>query len=159
MEYPYYIIPDIEEYRKLDPESEEAKILSRRIAANIGDHEVLRRVLGKDTPEVADYYPDLQHNTPSTLDTIDSFLDKFGGNISSDGYLPGNDDIKEVVEEKEELPDTFQDMVKKGLFEEAIQLIERQNLNNPQKSIYFAHQISFLKKLMAINKYRKQTQG
>lgn len=159
MEYPYYIIPDIEEYRKLDPESEEAKILSRRIAANIGDHEVLRRVLGKDTPEVADYYPDLQNNTPSTLDTIDSFLDKFGGNISSDGYLPGNDDIKEVVEEKEELPDTFQDMVKKGLFEEAIQLIERQNLNNPQKSIYFAHQISFLKKLMAINKYRKQTQG
>lgn len=159
MEYPYYIIPDIEEYRKLDPESEEAKILSRRIAANIGDHEVLRRVLGKDTPEVADYYPDLQNNTPSTLDTIDSFLDKFGGNISSDGYLPGNDDIKEVVEEKEELPDTFQDMVKKGLFKEAIQLIERQNLNNPQKSIYFAHQISFLKKLMAINKYRKQTQG
>ena len=159
MEYPYYIIPDIEEYRKLDPESEEAKILSRRIAANIGDHEVLRRVLGKDTPEVADYYPDLQNNTPSTLDTIDSFLDKFGGNISSDGYLLGNDDIKEVVEEKEELPDTFQDMVKKGLFEEAIQLIERQNLNNPQKSIYFAHQISFLKKLMAINKYRKQTQG
>ena len=119
----------------------------------------MRRVLGKDTPEVADYYPDLQNNTPSTLDTIDSFLDKFGGNISSDGYLPGNDDIKEVVEEKEELPDTFQDMVKKGLFEEAIQLIERQNLNNPQKSIYFAHQISFLKKLMAINKYRKQTQG
>ena len=159
MEYPYYIIPDIEEYRKLDPESEEAKILSRRIAANIGDHEVLRRVLGKDTPEVADYYPDLQNNTPSTLDTIDSFLDKFGGNISSDGYLPGNDDIKEVVEEKEELPDTFQDMMKKGLFKEAIQLIERQNLNNPQKSIYFAHQISFLKKLMAINKYRKQTQG
>lgn len=163
MEYPYYIVPVVEQYRKLDPKSEEAKKLSRKITANIGDLAALRLVLGIDPPEFGRFYPDMNPVTPDTLDTIDSFLDKFGGEITPMVYVPGDpDESSEDDQDKkfnEEFPQTFSLLVKDKRFEEALKLIERQNLINPQKSIYFALQIRFLKKLMAIENFRKQTNG
>ena len=145
--YPYYIVPDVERYRQLDPDSEEARRLSRKIAANIGDIFTLRQVLRIDPPEFAKFYPDMETSTPTTMDTIDSFLDKFGGDLKPAGYVP---------EEEEKDPDS---LIKEKRYEAALQLIEAQNLNNPQKSIYFAHQIRFLKKLIAIENYKNLTKG
>ena len=168
MTYPYYIVPQVEEYRKLDPNSEEAKRLSRIIAANIGDYASLRLVLGIDPPEFAKFYPDMDISTPTTLDTIDSFLDKYGTNLSADplafptsgGYVleetetPENP-AKDEMDEKENLGS----LIREKKYSEALQFIEAQNLINPEKSIYFAHQIRFIKKLMAIEKFRNQTKG
>ena len=160
MKYPYYIVPAVEEYRKLDPNSEEAKKLSRLIAANVGDYASLRLILGIDPPEFAKFYPDMETVTPSTMDTIDSFLDKFGKDLPVDTL---NASLSEYVLEEEEPAPTEEKslsfLIKRKKYEEALQFIGRQNLNNPQKSIYFAHQIRFIKKLMAIEKYRKLTKG
>ena len=172
MKYPYYIVPDVEKYRELNPDSKEAQFLSRKIAANVGDLASLRLVLGIDPPEFGRFYPDMENNTPSTMDTIDTFLDKFGGNITS-GYLTeenielpsdsrlfyeSTQENEENIEEPKEEID-FGILIKEKRFEEAISFIEQQNLINPDKSIYFAHQIRFIKKLMAIENYRKQTMG
>ena len=147
--YPYYIVPDVEKYQQLDPHSEEAQKLSRRIAANIGDYAALRLVLGIDPPEFARFYPDMDTHTPTTFDTINSFLDKFGTELPATGY---------VAEEKGKDPD-LSTLLKEKRYREALKLIEGQNLNNTEKSIYFAHQIRFLKKLIAIENYKNQTNG
>ncbi len=42
----------------------------------------------------------------------------------------------------------FAFLVKERQYEEALQIITEINLNNPEKSIYFADQIRFLKKLI-----------
>ena len=168
MKAPYYIVPDIEEYRKLDPSSEEAKKLSRRIAVNIGDLASLRLVLGIDPPSFARFYPDMETATPSTFDTIDSFLGKFGSKqppmpsaSTIDGYVLSEDEDLLPTEEttEEEKVEDLSDLLKNKKFAEALKFIESQNLNNPQKSIYFAHQIRFIKKLMAIEKYRNKSKG
>ncbi|MCH5226942.1 MAG: hypothetical protein J1F16_03880 [Muribaculaceae bacterium] len=175
MKYPYYIVPQVEAYRRLDPTSEEAVRLSRIIAANMGDYASLRLVLGIDPPEFARYYPDMEVTTPSTMDTIDAFLDKFGSNAHpAAGYMPefspsefsSPETIQEVEalipqeESREESTTTgLSTLLKQRRYKEALEFIESQNLNNPQKSIYFAHQIRFLKKLISIEQYRKQTNG
>ena len=162
MKAPYYIVPDVEEYRRLSPQSEEARKLSRKIAANIGDYASLRLILGIDPPEFAKFYPDMEITTPSTFDTIDTFLEKFGGNIPAGEYVPGEEQT-EVAEQREEtksedIPD-LKTLIKDGHYQRALEFIEHQNLNNPRKSIYFAHQIRFLKKLVAIENYRNEMKG
>ena len=165
MKYPYYIVPAVEEYRKLNPDSEEAKKLSRLIAANVGDLASLRLIIGIDPPEFAKFYPDMENVTPTTMDTIDSFLDKFGKNLPDDPLVKGageyriEEEIMAEDEEPQEEKENFRKLIKEKKYEEALQFIEHQNLNNPQKSIYFALQIRFIKKLMAIEKYRKLTKG
>ena len=176
MNHPYYIVPAVEEYKKLDPNSDRARQLARIISANVGDYAAIRLILGIDPPEFAHFYPDMETHTPSTLDTIDSFLDKFGKNISTGGYIPGEEEIpiqeeiqvEEEIPAKEEIPaeeeqpseeETIGKLLKEKRYQDAIMLIEHQNLNNPQKSIYFAHQIRFLKKLMAIENFRNLTNG
>ena len=128
-------------------------MLARKISANIGDYASLRLILGIDPPEFARFYPDMEIATPSTFDTIDSFLDKFGQKsveVTADAY--------ELAYEEEPESD-FGSLMKEHRYKDALMLIEAQNLNNPQKSIYFAHQIRFLKKLIAIQNYRNKTQG
>ena len=155
MTYPYYIVPAVEKYRLLPPDSEEAKELSRFIAANIGDYPSLRLVLGIDPPEFARFYPDMETATPSTLSTIDSFLDKYGGNISAAGYEI--EDQQPPIPEEESPANSIRDLLKRHKYDEAIMLIEQQNLNNTQKSIYFAHQMRFIKKLMALEKFKNKS--
>lgn len=169
MNYPYYIVPDVEAYKRLDPDSEEAGKLKRRIVANIGDLPSLRLILGIDPSEFGRFYPDMENNTPSTLDTIDAFLDKFGAKESPGGsYIPEDTDISEDTETQFEVSEKisqsksendFKTLVRQRRYREALMLIERQNLKNTEKSIYFAHQIRFLKKLIAIENYRNKTQG
>ncbi|MCH5233823.1 MAG: hypothetical protein J1E16_00895 [Muribaculaceae bacterium] len=201
MKYPYYIVPQVEEYRGLEPSSEEAKKLGRFIAANVGDYASLRLILGIDPPEFARFYPDMETTTPTTLDTIDSFLDKFGKNLPEQsfeagfgGYVLEEDNVAEesdglksevqkLVDENfgtPEIKETKSEVVNKDQscledsteeisplarlikgrhYTEAIEFIESQNLNNPEKSIYFAHQIRFLKKLKAVENFRNKTQG
>ena len=168
---PYYIVPDVELYKTLDPESEEARILSRKIAANVGDLASLRLILGIDPPEFARFYPDMNTPDPDTFDTIDAFLEKFGSGdplplslseISMEDYTeetPENDSRDLADEEVEEIEADFAILIKKHRYKEALMLIERQNLKNPEKSIYFAHQMRFLKKLIAIENYRNQSKG
>ena len=175
MSYPYFIVPQVEEYKKLDPQSEEAKKLARIIAANVGDLAALRLILGIDPPEFARFYPDMQISTPSTMDTIDAFLDKFGtkGNtlppavteIASleNETVPANDPDTEItisIEtiESQSITD-LKTLITQHRYDEALLLIEQQNLNNPEKSIYFAHQIRFLKKLMALENFKNLTKG
>lgn len=183
MNYPYYIVPDVEEYRKLDPDSERAKILSQRIAVNVGDLASLRLILGIDPPEFARFYPDMDTNTPSTLDTIDSFLDKFGSKFPSDSLgeftayqiQPEEQEIQEIhkeasIPEQETIQNSdtsvereesfsLSHLLKEKRFDDALKFIEGQNLINPQKSIYFAHQIRFIKKLKAVETYKNKTKG
>ena len=140
MEYPYYIVPSVEEYATLDPESPEAHKLARFISVNIGDVETLRRILGERA------FEDARTESLSTGDsfsTIDSFLNKFAGNSSPIGYMAS-------------VPDTLTSLLRLHRYEEAIKLIERQNLNNPQKNIYFAHQMRFIKKLQALDKFKNK---
>ena len=164
LKYPYYIVPQVEEYKKLNPSSEEAKELARLIAANVGDIAALRLILGIDPPEFARFYPDMETSTPSTLDTIDAFLDQFG---EKSGVTPpiiaeiGNEIPPTPFDKSEDLPSQdLKYLLKQHHYQEALMLIERQNLNNTEKSIYFAHQIRFIKKLMAIENYKnKLTKG
>lgn len=149
-------MPDVEVYKSLPSDSPEARELTRRIAANIGDYASLRLVLGIDPPEFARFYPDMETATPDTIDTIDSFLDKFGKDIPVSGYMATQDIETQTEKEKEK---NLQDLIKSHRYEDAMRLIEAQNLNNPIKSIYFAHQIRFLKKLIAIENFKKLTQG
>ena len=159
MKYPYYIVPAVEEYKNLDPNSEEARKLGRLIAANIGDLPSLRLILGIDPPEFARFYPDMETSTPSTLDTIDSFLDKFGSNLQPLGYMARDESGKPGKEINEDPATQLAKFISDHRYDDALQLIECQNLNNPQKSIYFAHQMRFIKKLMAIENYRNKTKG
>ena len=151
-------MPLVEEYKKLDPSSEEAERLSRIIAANIGDYASLRLVLGIDPPEFARFYPDMETANPTTMDTIDSFLDKFGTTIPPVGYAAQLEE-ESRKEEEENSPASLSDLLKERRYQEALELIEEQNLINPQKSIYFALQTRFLKKLIAIENFKNQTKG
>lgn len=144
--YPYYIVPLVEEYRQLDPESPRAKELSRYLRANIGDYASLRLVLGIDPPEFAKFYPDMETTTPGTFDTIDSFLDMYGKDLVPMGYVP----------EESPAPENLSDLIREKRYGEALELINTQNLNNPQKSIYFAHQMRFIKKLISLQKFKNQ---
>ena len=176
LEAPYYIVPDVEAYRKLDPTSEEARLLSRKISANIGDLMSLRQILGIDPPEFAKFYPDMETETPSTMDTIDAFLNKFGQNLAPTGYIPEaaieerevntekpeiheEEPVSTCVERENKYEESFESLIKKHQYEAALTLIEAENLKNPQKSIYFAHQMRFIKKLIAIENYKNTTQG
>lgn len=163
---PYYIVPDVEQYRRLDPNSEEAKILSRRIAINIGDLASLRLILGIDPPEFARFYPDMETPAPTTMDTIDAFLDKFGSKLPPDPLFDNQEayvleEIPAQPEEEKSRSDeiSLSSLLKEQRYDDALQFIERQNLNNPQKSIYFALQIRFIKKLKSIQTYKNKTKS
>ena len=209
--YPYFIVPAIEE---LPSASGEQRLqLVRRIAAAVGDPVALRAIIGIDPEEFIEFYPDLHSPELSTEDTIDSFLDRFGGtnrpqateiediitpvavpyDLSSLEALPeieganllipsipsvatapaGSPAIKPEPVAKQDLDVTESDktpaaeqsatekgdsnlseslakiMIKNGNYQKALEIITEISLNNPKKSIYFADQIRFLKKLIS----------
>lgn len=79
MNAPYYIIPDIEAL-KTEKDPEKLRRHRRRIAANIGNTDALRAILGDSNEDFHDFYGSSELPNLSTEDTIDSFLDKFGSN-------------------------------------------------------------------------------
>ncbi len=194
----YYIIPDIEALNT-DTDPEKLRIHRRRIAANIGDRDALRAILGDASDDFHDFYGTSTLPELSTEDTIESFLEKFGGHSGSDQLIeedsvpvtpamdyasqleletPVADDLpatgdstmgaidaflekvptqrmrpkKEVKEEeKPSLSEGFAKiLIKNGNYSRALEIITQISLNNPEKSIYFADQIRFLKKLILI---------
>ncbi|MBD5358059.1 MAG: hypothetical protein HDR88_13810 [Bacteroides sp.] len=153
--YPYYIYPDVIALKEgTCANEEEVTRARRRIAANVGDIRSLRLILGIDPAEFANFYPDMTKAQLSTSDTIDSFLTHFG----KEG-LPVSQAIMEIPEPEppKEVPKTMADaqlLIKKHDYEGALEIIMQQSLNNPKKSIYFADQIRFLRKLI-LNKSKQ----
>ncbi len=198
--YPYYIIPDIKALAaERDPEC--IRLHRRRIAANIGDPDALRAILGDATEDFQDFYGTSALPSLSTADTIDSFLERFGtgegeareeeeslvpvappaidyasilekeaeesgelADIPADSTLGAIDAflsqqpaprIKPKKEPKEDekpsLTESFAKiMIKNGNYKRALEIITEISLNNPEKSIYFADQIRFLKKVISL---------
>ncbi|MDE5808276.1 MAG: hypothetical protein K2H76_09170, partial [Muribaculaceae bacterium] len=94
MEYPYYVIPDIE---ALSSTAGEEKLrLLKRIALLVGDPKALREILGNDSDSISQFCQEQAKTSLSTSDTIDSFLDTFGD--------PNAAESKEVKEVEELVP-------------------------------------------------------
>ncbi|MDE6578855.1 MAG: hypothetical protein K2K58_11880 [Muribaculaceae bacterium] len=148
---PYFIYPDIIALRE-NPDAPDAELHRRRIAANVGDMPTLRRLLGLDPEEFARFYPDNSKPELSTQDTIDTFLSRFG---REDLPLPkAASEIpvqsEEVNAEEKKIPKSPAELIKNHDYEGALERIMQLSLNNPEKSIYFADQIRFLKKLILL---------
>ena len=163
--------------------------MSLKIIANIGDKATLQSILqpqhfpvflDEETEASAPYNDtDELPATDNSMDTIDSFLNKFGGNLQATGYLahaqfsseesdesrspassaPARKDEEKTLLKEEKISEEreLKHLIQSHKYREALELIERQNLNNPQKSIYFAHQMRFIKKLMALEKFKNKS--
>ena len=199
-QYPYYVIPDIEAIAS-ESDPVRLRVLRRRIAANIGDPDALKSILGDATEDFQDFYGTSCRPSLSTADTIDSFIERFGSAMDEaaaddealvtlaspaidyvailekeapageetagiapdatlgaiDAFLSQNPAprIKPKKEPKEEekpsLTESFAKiLIKNGNYQRALEIITQISLNNPEKSIYFADQIRFLKKVISL---------
>ncbi len=159
--YPYFIHPVAMALRKGVADPEEERRLRRIVAANVGDIPSLRIILGIDPEEFASFYPDLNAPDLTTDDTISSFLSRFG---REEAPLPQAaaeilDSVSEPqpAEKPDPLPPTEQNayiLIKKRDYQGALEIIKQLSLNIPEKSIYFADQMRFLRKLI-LNEARK----
>lgn len=201
-EYPYFIVPAVEALRGGGLSEEEAMRCRRFVAANVGDTKALRLILGIDPEEFSRFYPDMSVATPTTSDTIDSFLSRFGDRSASlppDALeipdVPSTDYMFQEEEAEQERDatdataaaiDSFlasgttprmarkepaklvvkageseqkaSELIKNRDYQGALEIIQRLSLNNPEKSVYFADQIRFLKKLL-LNQARINNNG
>ncbi len=198
--FPYYIIPDIQ---ALATERDPARLRlhRRRIAANIGDPDALRAILGEASEDFQDFYGTSSQPSLTTSATIDSFLQRFGGSdvnpVEEEEHIvpvmPPAVDYASLLEkeasengsavyvaadatsgaidaflsqqpaprikpkkepkedEKPSLTESFAKiLIKNGNYKRALEIITEISLNNPEKSIYFADQIRFLKKVISL---------
>ena len=83
---------------------------------------------------------------PDTLPTADSrrMLALLELALDYDTFSRLSDDIARASDPERR----FAFLVKERQYDEALQISTERNLNNPEKSIYFADQIRFLKKLI-----------
>ena len=133
--YPYFITPLLTELRQGLP-AERASRIRMMLAANIGDTRVLERLLGEKDPADG-FYPTEQPVATSTESTIDTFIEKFSKPKRKKREEPEEysmEDVKNLVKNKE--------------YARALDIMEQFYLNNPKKSVYFADQIRFIRKLM-----------
>ena len=145
--YPYYVISLIEEYHKAPEGSPDRRRLRARMAANIGDKKILEQIAPEEAPQEKP-----GPASDSSFSTIDNFLEKFGGDGKPLGYMMS-------LQEAPKPSFSLREYIKNKRYEEAIQIIERQNLINPDKNIYFADQIRFLRKLIAIENFKTKPKG
>lgn len=197
--YPYYIIPDIEALETAT-DSQQEELHRRRIAANIGDREALMRILGVTSIDPDNFYPDQKAPEMDTEDTIEAFLDKFGGastmpEADPDEPLPiapavdyltllemekereKSGGTKEKIERPKTQPEAAlrvdrreenrpatpdltesfaKILIKNGNYSRAREILEQLHLKNSEKSIYFADQMRFLRRLEAIQALRNE---
>ena len=146
----YCIYADIEALRK-EPEGPDAELHRRRIAANVGDPVVVRRLFNLDPEEFVRFYPDMGTFTPSTGDTISTFLTTYGRVESGELRVEREEAPLSTLHSPLSTPGmSVDEMIRRGEYESALQRIVENNLKNSEKSIYFADQTRFLRKLIAI---------
>ncbi len=197
--YAYYVIPDIKALAS-EHNSEALRLHRRRIAANIGDPDALRAILGEASEDFQDFYGTSARPSLSTADAIDSFIERFGSKMDrfeeEEAGVPVEPpaiDYAAILERESEVNDAFPNMqtdatlgaidsflskqpaprikpkkepkedekpsltesfakilIKNGNYRRALEIITQISLNNPEKSIYFADQIRFLKKVISL---------
>lgn len=133
--YPYFITPLLTELRQ-DLAPERAARIRMMLAANIGDTRVLERLVGVADPADS-FYPSEKPEATSTETTIDTFIEKFSKPKRRKREEPEQysmEDVKNLVKNKE--------------YARALCIMEQFYLNNPKKSVYFADQIRYIRKLM-----------
>lgn len=148
--YPYFVYPLLSRLRDCgDPE--EAERLRVRIAVNVGDPEALAAITGA---------PDLRAFNSANVrrekeaDPLDAFISRFGAGKAPDLLeemmepVPIDEDPASAALEEAKI------LVKKGDYDRALAIMEHFYLNNPKKSLNFADQIRFVRKLM-LNESRK----
>ena len=181
--YPYFVYPLIQELKKNDDPARRQRI-RLLIAANVGDPDALRSLIGDPALDLRNFYPDSASAPLSTEDTIDSFIARFGNGSGAQADLeifgtapdpipePEPEPIPEPIPEPEpelepepepepvvendpvEEVNTLEKvkmLVKNRDYQQALEIMEANYLNNPKKSVYFADQIRFIRKMMMYN--------
>ncbi|MCM1153469.1 MAG: hypothetical protein NC328_07440 [Muribaculum sp.] len=177
MNHPYFISPIIRQLKK-ETDPQKRRLLKMRLAVNVCDSSTLRDILGLDSESLSEFYPSEEMPCPDTDATIEAFLQHFAPSADStpqdliseypeisdtepDHAIPTSPTEPDPAEEslldpKQSSPASApltlgfaKILIKNGNYAKAIDIITNLNLNNNQKSIYFADQIRFLKKLMA----------
>ncbi|MDE5903170.1 MAG: hypothetical protein K2H21_08145 [Muribaculaceae bacterium] len=139
--YPYFIYAAIMAL-PLAPDEEARQRLQAVISLNTP---------GKQHVATTHQAPPKKHPL-TTGDAIDAFLAGHDApTASSTAYVPG-DGLPEAPAAAPHPPkketDPLPSLIKNRKYAEALAIIEELNLKNPEKSIYFADQIRFLKKLI-----------
>ena len=177
--YPYFIYPAICELQR-NPDKATVVRLREFIAANVGNREALLLLLGNVEESLVNFYPS-ESKSASAGRAIDSFISNFGAGESprmdapvirqTAEETPDRDDAAEQKEVEADEEDPFPGtpaadnpkeamqkvkfLVKNRDYDGALEIMEAFYLNNPKKSVYFADQIRFLRKLK-LNESKKQ---
>ena len=169
--YPYFLYPAICELKR-NPDPERARQLKEFIAVNVSDRDTLLVLTGSIDESLRDFYPAKEDTLISTDTAIDSFISKFSSDKESltpvalmktphdthtDEEDAGRKEEASVEEHEnpEEAMEKVKILVKNRDYDGALAIMEEINLNNPKKSVYFADQIRFLRKLK-LNESKKQ---
>ncbi len=125
--------------------------LRRLVALNVGDPARLDNILGT-LPAYEDFYGSASPARHPTADAIDIFLTTYskGKGPSRDAPLTVAPAIDYAAMIEQEDPQSLENLIKNRDYEAAIEIIEREHLKNPKKSVYFAEQLRFLRKLQMI---------
>ncbi len=97
-------------------------------------------------------------------DIIDDFLGKSGGKITLPQELEYEDDAPHnqvmLENDKDELEESYYTetlakiYIKQGKYLKALEIIQQLNLNNSKKNTYFADQMRFLEKVIAVSAHK-----
>ena len=208
-QYPAFTLPLLMAVKNRTATQEELA----RLAISLPDINSLRDITGENADIFANFYPAPEKATPSTMETIDSFLATYGTSANpretealekaifnpvpdygallaaeEKDSVPKGEELDENVvgahdaainrfiansKGRTQLPEISREpekdtdagtlseslariMIKNHNYTKALQIISGLHLNNPEKSIYFAHQIRFLRKLIAIENKKQQ---
>lgn len=207
--YPYSAAADISLLLSETPLPPEARQrIASRTSTCLGARDSQMRILGDSSVDIDRFYPDQLPVSPTTEETIDTFLSTYGSKADSreteileramfapgatfeaefaasapsgasmpddatsrgiDSFLgareespaPSTRNVKRRSASKSSSDTTLTEslakvMIKNGNYTKALEIISDLSLSNPQKMIYFADQIRFLKKLIINQKYKK----
>ena len=183
--YPYFISPLLTELKQASAPKEIEKI-KMSIAANIGNREVLERLIGNNLLDIDDFYPQKAAEEMTTETTINTFIEKFSKprkkKQAATDTVPENEapsDYFRYMAEEENSPaptpraphtpdrkparqytmEDVKNLVKNGEYERALEIMNMFYLNNPKKSVYFADQIRFIKKMMVNEELKRKKEN